>query len=86
VIDVALFAVAVFLLLNVVIGLTRAVRGPSVHDRLTAFLLLGTTGVALLAVLAAAADTPALRDAALAIVSLAAIVVLVRIQAEAGRR
>jgi multicomponent Na+:H+ antiporter subunit F len=49
-------------------------------------LLLGTTGVALLAVLAAAADTPALRDAALAIVSLAAIVVLVRIQAEAGRR
>ncbi|NDL57932.1 hypothetical protein F7O44_12690 [Phytoactinopolyspora sp. XMNu-373] len=81
-----MYAVAVFLLLNVIVGLVRAIRGPSIHDRLIAFLLLGTTGVALLAVLASVADVPALRDAALALVSLAAVVVIVRVQAEDARR
>lgn len=79
--DVLLYAVAAFLLANVLVGLVRAVRGPTTGDRLTALLLLGTTGVALLVVLAAVAEAPALRDAALALVALAAVVVIVRTQA-----
>lgn len=83
-IDIVLYAVAAFLLLNVVVSLIRIVRGPATRDRLMAFLLFGTTGVALLAVLAAASDTPALRDAALVLVALATIVVVVRVRAESS--
>lgn len=76
---------AVFLLLNVLVGLIRSLLGPTTRDRLTAFLLIGTTGVALLVVLAELADVPALRDAALVLVALAALVSVVRLQAERAR-
>lgn len=81
-IDTTLVLAAVFLLLNVVVGLVRALRGPTVRDRLSAFLLFGTTGVALLLVLAEVIDEPALRDAALIAVVLAALIAVVRVQSE----
>jgi multicomponent Na+:H+ antiporter subunit F len=72
-----LYAVAVFLALNVLVGLVRVAIGPSGGDRLLAALLFGTTGVALLAVLSAASDVPALRNVSLVLVVLAALVVVV---------
>ncbi|EOM74321.1 hypothetical protein Rrhod_4465 [Rhodococcus rhodnii LMG 5362] len=68
-----------------VVSSSRILRGPSTRDRLTALLLLSTTGAAALALLAEALDTPALRDAALAIVALATIIVFVRVSAERRR-
>ncbi len=76
-VETALVAAAVVLLGCVVAGSWRAVRGPTTRDRLTAFVLLGTTGTALLIVLASATDQPALRDTALTVVALATFVVLV---------
>ncbi len=68
-----LFAVAAFLLANVLAGLVRLVRGPTPADRLVAALLFGTTGVGLLAVLADAAGAPALRNVALVLALLACV-------------
>ncbi|MDP3892700.1 hypothetical protein [Nocardioides sp.] len=83
--DGALLAVATFLLLNVLVGLARVLAGPSARDRLLGVILLGTTGAALLAVLAEITDVPALRDTALTLVALAALVVVVRVRAEERR-
>ena len=44
--------VIVFLLLNIVLGLFRVWRGPTVADRLLTTQLFGTTGMAVLLVLA----------------------------------
>lgn len=83
-IDGLLTAVAAFLLLNVLAGLIRVLRGPTTRDRLLPVLLVGTTGVALLTVLAQLLGVPALRDAALVLVVLAALVVVVRVRGEPG--
>jgi multicomponent Na+:H+ antiporter subunit F len=74
------YGFALFLLLSLVAGLTRILRGPTRCDRLLAAQLLGTTGVAILLVLAEATARPGLRDVALLFAVLAAfnIVVLVR--------
>jgi multicomponent Na+:H+ antiporter subunit F len=83
-----LLALVLFLLLNLVGGLVRIVRGPSRGDRMLAAQLFGTTGVAVLLVLAEAAEQPALRDVALVFALLAVVntVVFVRRQgAGAGR-
>lgn len=84
-IDILLYAVAVFLLANILIGLFRALRGPTTRDRMLALLLLGTTGAALMLVLAEVSGTPALRDAALLAVALATVVVVVRSRSEGSR-
>ncbi|PZR54402.1 hypothetical protein DNL40_04615 [Xylanimonas oleitrophica] len=78
-------AVATVLLLCVLAGLWRAARGPSTRDRVTAFALLGTTGAALLVVLATLTQTAALRDAALVLVALATVVVVVVTRGTAER-
>lgn len=72
-----LIGVAVVLALNLFAGLARALRGPRAADRLTAALLVGSTGTALLVVLSAATGAPALRDVALVLVVLASLVVVV---------
>ena len=56
---------AVFLLANLLVALLRVTRGPTPADRMLAALLFGTTGVALLLLLAYAGDVPALVDVAL---------------------
>ncbi|MEL7560962.1 monovalent cation/H+ antiporter complex subunit F [Stutzerimonas chloritidismutans] len=61
------------LLLTIMIGLGRVVLGPARVDRLLAVQLFGTTGTALLLVLAQWQQQPALRDVALLLGLLAAV-------------
>lgn len=63
-------AFTVFLFLNLIGGLLRILRGPSRGDRMMAAQLFGTTGVAILLVLAEATGNPSLRDVALVFVVL----------------
>lgn len=72
-----LWLFALFLFANIAIGLVRVVRGPTPEDRMVAILLFGTTGVALLLVLAEALGNPSIRDVALVFVVLAATAVVV---------
>ncbi|HDZ56967.1 MAG TPA: portal protein [Pseudomonas xinjiangensis] len=62
------------LLLSILIGLWRVVRGPTRVDRLLAVQLFGTGGTALLLVLGHWQQQPALRDAAVVLALLAAVV------------
>ncbi|MBN4926201.1 hypothetical protein IEU95_05130 [Hoyosella rhizosphaerae] len=76
---------ALVLLANIVVAGWRIVRGPSSRDRLMGLLLLTTTGTAVLLILAQATEMAALRDAALALVALAALIVIVRVAGEQAR-
>ncbi len=62
------------LLGTILVGLWRVLRGPTRVDRLLAIQLFGTTGTALLMVMAYWQDAPSLRDAALLLALLAAVV------------
>lgn len=62
-----------FLLLNLVAGLWRILRGPTRADRMLAAQLFGTTGVAVMLLLAHAQQMPALRDGALIFALLGAL-------------
>jgi len=75
--DAVLWTLAVFLFLNILAGLVRVLRGPTPEDRLAASMLFGTTGVALLLVIAQALGEPAIRDVALIFVLLAVVVTVV---------
>lgn len=66
-------AIAFFLLLTIIIGLVRIFRGPTPADRMLAAQLFGTTGVAILLLLAEAEARPELRDLGLIYALLAAI-------------
>lgn len=68
----ALFAA--LLLQTLIIGLWRVLRGPGRVDRLLAVQLFGTTGAALLLVMAQWQEAPGLRDAALVLALLAAMI------------
>ena len=61
------------LLLTLVLGLWRVLRGPRRVDRLLVVQLFGTSGTALLLVLADWQSLAALRDAALVLALLAAM-------------
>ncbi|MDP2264209.1 MAG: monovalent cation/H+ antiporter complex subunit F [Hydrogenophaga sp.] len=76
---------ATLLLLTVLAGLWRVLRGPSRADRLVAVQLLGTAGTALLLVLAESQGQPALRDAALVLALLAAVLSAALVQYLRGR-
>lgn len=65
---------ATLLLLTILAGLYRVVRGPTAVDRLMAIQLFGTAGVAIMLILAQVEGEPALRDAALVLALLAAVV------------
>ena len=71
--DAIYSGLTLFLLLNLLGGLIRILRGPTRADRLLAAQLFGTTGVGVLLVLAEARDAPAFRDAALIFALLAAL-------------
>lgn len=74
--DLILPGVAVFLLLNLLAGMFRVYRGPTLADRMLAVLLFGTTTVAVLLILAEWMAMPALRHIALLFVMLASILSL----------
>lgn len=79
---------ALFLLLNMLVGLARALRGPTMPDRMLSGELMGTTAVALLLLLSVATDTEALVDVALifALLSVLAVATFVRrTWSESGR-
>lgn len=61
-----------FILAMVALGLVRIVRGPDTADRMMAAQLLGTGGVAILLLFAAATGTPSIVDVALLFALLAA--------------
>lgn len=71
---------ASILLLSVGAGLWRAWRGPTQADRLMAVQLFGTSGAAILMLLAQAQNLPALLDAALVLALLAAVVCAALVQ------
>lgn len=66
-------AIATFLLLTIVAGLYRVVRGPTPADRMIAAQLFGTTGLAIVLLLGAAMDEPAIIDVAVVFAVLAAL-------------
>jgi multicomponent Na+:H+ antiporter subunit F len=66
---------ATVLLLTLLVGLIRVWRGPRAEDRMLAGQLFGTTGVAILLVLAARHDQSSLRDIALVLAALAIVTV-----------
>jgi multicomponent Na+:H+ antiporter subunit F len=68
--------VAVFLLLNVIAGLVRVARGPTLSDRILVAQLFGTTGVAVLLLLAEDPGMSSLRNVALVFAILAPITVV----------
>ncbi len=64
---------ALFLLLNILMGLLRVWRGPTPADRMMAAQLFGTTGVAIMLLLAQTLDIAAIRTVGLVFAVLAVI-------------
>ncbi len=71
---------AVFLLISILLGLIRILRGPAPADRMVAAQLFGTTGVAITLVIAEALEQPAIRTVGLifAVLAVFATAVFVR--------
>ncbi len=61
------------LLLTLAMGLVRALRGPTLQDRMLSVQLLGTGGVGFLLLLATLLQVPALVDVSLVLALLAAL-------------
>ncbi len=78
--DTFYVALAIFLVLNVAASLIRVIRGPTAADRLMTAQLFGTTGVALLLLLAEASGQPAFRNVALIFALLAILIVICFVQ------
>ena len=74
--ELALPGIALFLLLNLVAGMLRVYRGPTLADRMLAALLFSTTTVAVLLLMAEWMEMVALRQVALLFVMLASILSL----------
>lgn len=73
------------LLLALGLGLVRALYGPTLEDRLTSILLVGTGGVALLVLMSLTLALPALLDVALLLALLALLVTIALTRREVGR-
>lgn len=76
---------ALLLLITIVAGLVRVLRGPTAADRMLAAQLFGTTGVAILLLLSQGLKSPALGDAALVFALLAAVTAVAFVR-HAGNR
>lgn len=68
--------IALFLLLTVLVGLVRVARGPTLADRILVTQLFGTTGVAVLLLLAPDPGYSSLRNVALVFALFAAVTVI----------
>jgi len=73
-VQVTLLVAANILLIALFVGLTRAFIGPTLEDRFSSLLLLGSAGVALIIVLAVLLNISALYDVALGLALLAVVV------------
>ncbi|MBU4609834.1 hypothetical protein IMZ29_04515 [Achromobacter sp. GG226] len=67
------YAMAGLLLIQLLVGLARVLRGPTPPDRMACAQLFGTMGVAVLLLLAQATGVAALRDTALVFALLGAL-------------
>ncbi len=67
---------ALFLLLNLAVGLVRVFRGPTPADRMLSAQLFGTTGVAILLLISQGMENPAFQDIALVFVLLSILPVV----------
>ncbi|MGD2013984.1 MAG: monovalent cation/H+ antiporter complex subunit F [Desulfobacterales bacterium] len=76
---------ALLILISVVVGLIRILRGPTAADRMLAAQLFGTGGVAILLILAQAMQIPSLVDVALIYALLAAVTMVVFVRRQWGR-
>jgi multicomponent Na+:H+ antiporter subunit F len=85
--DEIYFFLAFLLLLSIVVGLGRVFAGPTPADRILAVQLAGTGGVAVLLVLARAANLGTLLDVVLVYALLAAVtqIAFVKIYSSAPR-
>ncbi len=70
-----LFVCVAGLMLSLLLGLLRVLRGPEAGDRMMAAQLIGTTGVGILLLLSLLLEQPALTDVALILALLAAVAV-----------
>jgi multicomponent Na+:H+ antiporter subunit F len=68
--------IIIFLILSLMLGMFRILRGPTSSDRMLAAQIFGTTAVALLIILAQATGNPAILDTALIFALLAAVTVV----------
>lgn len=71
--EALLWPLTLFLLLNLLAGLWRALRGPTAADRMLVSQLFGTTAATVLLLQARATGVAAFRDVALVFALLAAI-------------
>lgn len=76
--------VAIFLLLNVLVGMVRILRGPLPADRMLALQLFGTTGVAMTLIMAEVLEAPAVRTVGLVFAVLAVIATAVFVRRPAS--
>lgn len=74
--DLFFTIVIIFLLLNIALGLIRVWRGPTVADRLLTTQLFGTTGMAILLVLAGHLEQPTFLNVAITFNVLAILLVI----------
>lgn len=82
--SLSIMLTALWLLAMLVLGLLRIWWGPSVADRMLAAQLFGTTGVALLLLLAQFQGQSALRDVALALALLSVLATVAFVTRVAG--
>lgn len=82
ILTIALLIALNLLLLSLCIGFIRAWLGPSVEDRFSAILLIGTGGVAILLILAVLLQLEALYDVALVLALLAVVGTVALTQSE----
>lgn len=68
-----LFVCLAGLMLSLLLGLIRVLRGPEAGDRMMAAQLIGTTGVGILLLLSLLFNQPALADVGLILALLAAV-------------
>lgn len=73
--SVFFLVIAVFILLTVGAGWLRAVRGPTVADRIMAVQLIGSGGIAVLLLVLAATGAPGVSDVALTLALFSAFLV-----------
>lgn len=83
--DITLLALLTTLVVNMAVCLWRVVAGPTARDRVAGVLLVGTSGAAVALVSSALLAEAALVDVALAFTSVAALVALARVRAEAAQ-
>lgn len=76
---------ALFLLLNLALGVVRILRGPASADRMMAAQLFGTTGVAILLLLSRGLGEPSLFKMALVFALLSGLAVIAFVKCIPGK-